>query len=341
MFDRSVTVRICFHRETLSPRTSLRHQRTGISKYSAFFGSFSAAPQMLNRWWIEKGAAIMFRKLRMNFTLLVSLAWLLTAFTPAEARQLAQHPHGHDCASAAEISLNSDVNATLLDTSDYAFYKIVLDQRGVLDVWIDPGVMDAWDMELRNSSCQVEPGAVGDESLLTRKWAGITVPHKGRFSWDPSAWTLDAGVYFVRIRRNPVRVFQDSFTFHTKFIPHYGHECITAEPIQLPGAIEGELLYAEDREVFRVTITHAGPIHAWTTGPLTTPKQPVLEVSAADCCSRPPLQISVGQTGIVTTALTPGEYYVAVKPWRPEYVGRFTFHVDFGGVFPITSALPH
>jgi hypothetical protein len=173
-------------------------------------------------------------QLRKKLIHLFFLALTSIAFdTTVHAAVPAQHPHGHDCATAGSITLNSDVVATLVDTEDYAFYRIDLPQRGLLDVWIDPGAMDAWDMQLLDSACRPVTGVIGDESLLTGQWAGITVPHKAMFSTDQSVWTLPAGAYFIRVRPNPVDVFQERFTFHTKFIPHYGHDCDTAAPLRL------------------------------------------------------------------------------------------------------------
>jgi hypothetical protein len=268
----------------------------------------------------------MFKK---NFILLFFLALISIGFAPiAHAGALPQHSHAHDCSTANQISLGSDVVATLVATDDYAVYRIALNERGLLDVSIDPGAMDAWDMELLDSSCQPVPEIIGDVSLLKGNWAEITVPHKDLlFPTTNSVWTLGSGVYFVRIRPNPVDVFQDQFTFHTTFIPHYGHDCATAEAIKLSNSIEGELLYAEDREVFRLTTTDTGQIHGWTTGPLT-PKQPVIELYFQDCSSGIEQQTS-DDRGIITTSLAPGTYYLSVEPQKPDQLGRFTLHIEF------------
>jgi hypothetical protein len=271
----------------------------------------------------------MFKHIRTKI-ILFSLALLSIASTPlAHAAAPGQHPLGKDCATARDISLNSDVTVTLPNTTDYAVYRMSLKQRGLLDVWIDGGTLDMWGMELLDSSCRRIPNVIADESLVTHRWAEITVPHKGMVSSDASIWTLAAGVYFVRIRPNPFGVFQARFTFHTKFIPHYGHDCDTAEPLKLPGLVRGELLYAGDREVFRVTTTETGRIHAWTTGPLVPPRQPVIKLIADRCSTGPELHVCNESTHLVTPILKPGTYYLSVEPGGPNYLGRFTLHVEF------------
>lgn len=271
----------------------------------------------------------MFNHIRTKI-ILFSLAFVSIAVTPvADAAAREQHTLGKDCATARDISLNSKVTATLANTTDYAVYRMSIKQRGLLDVWIDGGALDMWGMELLDSSCRRMPNVIADESLVTHRWAEITVPHRGMFSSEASIWTLGTGVYFVRIRPNPFGVFETRFTFHTKFLPHYGHDCDTAEPLTLPGLIRGELLYADDREVFRVTTTQTGRIHAWTTGPLMPPKQPLIKLIAANCSPKPELQTCNESTHLVTPTLSPGTHYLSVEPGRPNYLGRFTLHVEF------------
>jgi hypothetical protein len=268
----------------------------------------------------------MFKK---NCILLSFLGLILIGFAPmAHAGALPQHSHAHDCATASQISLDSDVVATLAGTDDYAVYRIALNERGLLDVSIDPGAFDAWSMQLLDSTCQPVPGIIGDVSLLTGNWAEIAVPHKDFFfPATKSVWTLGSGVFFVRIRPNPIDVFQNQFTFHTKFIPHYGHDCATAEAVKLSEAIEGELLYAEDREVFRLTTRDIGQIHGWTTGPLT---KPVIGLYFPDCSSGIEKQTSDERgTDIITTSLAPGTYYLSVEPQKPGQLGQFALHIEF------------
>src|SRR5262249_38480266 len=148
----------------------------------------------------------------------------------------------------------------------------------------------AWNMELLDSSCRPVPGVNADESLVTGQWAEITVPHEKMFSFERNVWTLPSGVYFVRILPNPVSVFQETFTFHTRFIPHYGHDCATADPVQLSGSVDGELLYAADREMFTMTTTEPGQIHVWMTGPLMPAKEPLIRLYSAGCFNGNPPQ---------------------------------------------------
>jgi hypothetical protein len=259
---------------------------------------------------------------------LTSISIGLPLIANAQIAVSGQHPHGHDCMSAGEISLNSDITALLMSSADFAFYRIVLPERGLLDVSVDPGAFDAWNTELLDSSCQPVDGTLSDNSLITGRWARITIPRKGMMSLEPSIWTLAPGSYFVRIKPSPVNVFREVFSFRTRFIPHYGHDCETAQPMKLPGTIDGQLLYGLDREVFRVTTAGTGLIRAWTTGPLDSGKAPLLRVFTANCSTETTQETRWEEPGVTTNVLAPGTYYISVEPLKPEYLGKFTLHLE-------------
>jgi hypothetical protein len=258
----------------------------------------------------------------------LTLLWIALTVVPVGAA-VPQHPHGRDCTTAREISLNSDVTSMLATTTDYVVYRLSLEQRGLLDVWVDAAAPNTWGMELLDSSCRLIANVIADVSLVSGRWAEITVPHRGLISSDASIWTLAPGAYFVRIRRNPFDAFQARLTFHTKFVPHYGHDCDTAEFLKIPGRIDGRMMYADDREVFRVTTTQTGRIHAWTTGPETARKEPLVKLSVANCSGKPELRVCNDTTRLVTPVLPPGTYYFSAEPRQPRYLGRYTLHVDF------------
>ena len=273
------------------------------------------------------------------FGLLTAVLMSLTLPVMAQAQLISagQHSHGHDCMSAGTIALNSDVTALLLNPDDYAFYQIVLPRRGLLDASIDPGAFDAWNMDLLDASCQPVDGAQSDNSLVTGKWARITVPHKSEFVKDAGLWTLAPGRYFIRIKPNPVDVFKESFNFRTKFTPHFGHDFETAEPAKLGGTIDGELLYGEDREVFRVTTTEMGLIRAWTGGPLEVPKEPVIYIYNSDGTKLDAPKAAGASNAVMTGLMMPGTYFISVEPWRPECLGKYTLHLDFVQTRPVFS----
>jgi len=68
-----------------------------------------------------------------------------------ESSALADTPHGRDCATAATIELNTEAGGTFADTEDRIVYRIVLERRGLLDVWTEAGNLDLWDAELLDS----------------------------------------------------------------------------------------------------------------------------------------------------------------------------------------------
>jgi hypothetical protein len=257
----------------------------------------------------------------------IFLLWALTG--PAPIARADTTPHGHDCNSATEIALNTDIRSALADKTDFAVYRMVLEQRGLIDVWTDPGSFDVSGMDLLDSSCKAVPGVFPGTSVITGQYSKITVPS---LNVNPaeSVWTLDPGVYFIRLHPNPARVFRKPFTIHNRFTPHYGHECKTAEPVEVTGVVDTALLYPQDQEMFRVTTETPGRIYAWITGPLAASKEPVISSYFPDC-SRAADRLLHDQSGTVTTVilLEPGTYYLSVEPGKPDALRSFTLHLEF------------
>jgi len=236
--------------------------------------------------------------------------------------------HGHDCSRASQIPLNSDTRAVLYDSADFAVYRMVLDERELLDVWTDPGSFSVWDVDLLDASCETVTGVSPGASVSTGEYSKITVP---TFNIKPkeNVWTLPAGVYYIRLHPDPVLRGCEPFIFYTKFVAHYGHDCASAQPIPASHAIDGALLYPTDREVFRATVNPPARIHAWTTGPQGRWSQPNIDLRFSNCSSAAELEFDdESPTGIVTMPLEVGTYYLAVEPYKQDFLGPFTLHVD-------------
>jgi hypothetical protein len=92
---------------------------------------------------------------------------------------------------------------------------------------------------------------------------------------------------------------------------------------------DGELLYPEDRQVFRVDVSQAGQLHAWISGSAEAPNQPYVDLLYANCSFSGEMQ-AYDETGmgIYSGTLVPGTYYLSVIP-EPHTLGPFTLHVDF------------
>jgi hypothetical protein len=269
----------------------------------------------------------MFYNLRTALISGFSLVLALAVSTPIAKADV--HPHGHDCTTATQINLNQDEQAVLVDSNDFAVYRIVLDRRGLIDVWTDPGSFDVWGIDLLNALCEPVPSVSAGTSVITGGYSKITIPtFKVRPAED--VWTLGPGVYFIRLHPDPGRVFQDAFTVHNKFTPHFGHDCATAEPIALSGATDGELLYAKDREVFRITTGTPGRLHVWTLGSFPPVDAPEVGLFFADCSSAIE-QVFEDETGagITNPLFKAGTYYVAVQPYESYSLGPFTLRVEF------------
>jgi hypothetical protein len=246
-----------------------------------------------------------------------------------ESSALADTPHGRDCATAATIELNTEAGGTFADTEDRIVYRIVLERRGLLDVWTEAGNLDLWDAELLDSSCNKVAGVGPGNSVVRNRYMRITVPHVN-LKPEENVWTLDAGVYFLRFSPDPVDVFGDPFVFHTSFTPHYGHDIRTAEYVSVPASVDGLLLYPEDREVFRVQLPYSGEIHAWTTGPNESAALPSISLSGPPIANETDLELNdTTWQPIQTSVLKPGDYYLSLEPMQPDLPGPFTLHVEF------------
>jgi hypothetical protein len=261
---------------------------------------------------------------------LIAMLWGVFALTASPATAAAADiSHGHDCLAAAEIGVNSDTRAVLFDSRDFALYRMVLDRRGLIDMWTDPGSFSVWDVDLLDSSCQLIPNVHAGKSFITRGYSKITVPS---FNIKPidTVWTLPAAVYFIRLNPDPVLKGGEPFVFHTKFVAHFGHDCATAEQLPVSGSIDGALLYADDREVFRVAVDPPARIHAWTTGPLGRWNQPDIILRFSDCSNASELELNdETPTGLLTVPLEVSTYYLSVEPFKQDFLGLFTLHVEF------------
>lgn len=260
---------------------------------------------------------------------LIVLLWTILALTFSVTSAIAADlTHGHDCSTATDIGLNSQTRVVLFDNTDFAVYRLVLHQRGLIDVFTDPGSFSVWDIDLLDAACQVVPAIFPATSLTTGKYSEITVPSLNIIPAQ-NVWTLPSGVYFIRLHPDPVLRHGDPFLVHIKFVAHYGHDCASAEPILPPGSIEGALLYTQDREVFRVAINPPAKIHVWTTGPEPA-NQPVVDLLHTDCVAAAELDVhEESEAGIFTRTLEVGTYYLAVEPFKNNLPGPFTLHVEF------------
>lgn len=269
----------------------------------------------------------MSKDIRIVLIAFFSAVLALTAF-PARVFP-ADIAHGHDCLTAGQIPVNGDTRAVLFNSSDSAVYRLVLDERGLLNVWTDPGSFSVWDVDLLDSSCELVPGVLPGTSVISAgQYSKISIPSLN-IKPNDSVWTLPAGVYYIRLHPDPVLKGGEPFVFHTKFVAHYGHDCATAEPVPASRSIDGAMLYPADREVFRVVVNPPARIHAWTTGPLGKWSQPDIDLRFSDCSSASELAFDdESPAGIVTMPLETGTYYLAVEPFEGDFLGPFTLHVD-------------
>jgi hypothetical protein len=242
--------------------------------------------------------------------------------------------HGRDCASASRIDLGGEATTSFADNSDRAVYKVVLEQRGLLDVWADPDALDIWAMTLLDSSCRPIRAINGGVSAISGNYARLTVPSTDILD-DKTVSTLGTGAYFIQINADPTEVFGETFTIHTRFAAHYGHDFATAEPMALNGSMNGELLYSGDAEVFKVVIKQRGELEATAIGAAKDPPQ--LAFYLKDCTSGVESLARQSATGIATVTLDPGAYYISVAAAGTNQLGRYALTVKFSLEAPMVD----
>jgi hypothetical protein len=264
----------------------------------------------------------MFKRNPTNLLVMLSLAALWLSITSVAAA--ADLSHARDCATAMLIKPGVEVETAFSNSADRAVYRIVLETRSVIDVVLKSGDASVGNAELLDSSCMPVRLAAG-RSAVTGKAAQITVP--------ATVWTLASGVYFVRFSPAPAGKFGMPFVFEAAVRPHFGHDCASAQPLTDNGSssasIRGELLYPEDRQVFKIVLAEPGQVRAFTTGPLEPPNQPYIDLLMADCSSGAEFQ-SFDETtmGITTSTLLPGIYFLTVIP-EPHTLGEYWITVSW------------
>jgi hypothetical protein len=254
---------------------------------------------------------------------ILALGTLWILLTPA-ASSAADLPHGRDCNTATAIQFGAKVETAFSNSGDRAVYRVVLNARGLLDVMMSDGDAHVGDVELLDSSCQPLRLGAGP-SMITGRISKLSIPSP--------VWTLGPGTYFVRLSPSSRAVWGARFGFEAAFRPHFGHDCATAEPVSASNSgsasIDGELLYPEDRQVFRIVVGEPSQIRAWTSGPLIPPNQPYVDLLMADCSSGAELQAFDSLTnGMATVTLLPGIYYLAIVP-EPHTLGTYTLTVEW------------
>ena len=249
------------------------------------------------------------RVLQRGFFLgLLALVWASTS----RAAWAVDVTPGRDCASASRIDTGVLQRGYLSGPADQAVYRVVLDQRSLMDVTVESGNLELRRVELLDSSC----------TPLQLRGSGNIL-----FSVPTPLWTLAPGVYFIRFAGVPAPLLGLPFTFQVNLTPHRGHDCVSAESLA-SGPNEGELVYPEDREVYKIELKYPGQIHAWTTGELQPPNEPYLDLMAPDCSTAIELQTNDDSYGVMTVTLSPGTYYLAVRP-EPHTLGKYALYVEF------------
>jgi hypothetical protein len=267
----------------------------------------------------------MIRRLYSVITAMLCFA-VIAATSVTDVHAAGVDDHARNCTSATTIELGGQATTAFTAAGDRAVYKVVLDKRGLLDVWVDPDSMDIWTMALLDSSCRPITAINGGTSVATGDYSQLTIPSTDLFGEEVVS-TLGPDTYFVEINADRIDVFGEAFTIHTRFTSHYGHECATAEPMALNSSMKGDLLYDGDREVFRIVTTELGEIHAIAT---SATELPAIEIFSSDCSNGSELlATNRDDVGIATSMLAPGVYFVSVSPTSSMPAGPYLLTVAF------------
>lgn len=116
----------------------------------------------------------------------------------------------------------------------------------------------------------------------------------------------------------------------------HGDDCDSATPLALGASADGEIESAGDRDFFRVEVTEAGTLSAFTTGSTDTVGT-LLDQSCA------PLIVDqdsgLDSNFSISAALSPGTYHVAVGHAQENGTGPYTLAVEFEALDPFEHVL--
>jgi hypothetical protein len=136
----------------------------------------------------------------------------------------------------------------------------------------------------------------------------------------------DVAVYRVALdHRGLIDVWTDPGSFTVWDIELLDASCVPAS-----GSVENAMLYADDREMYRIHISQPVRVHAFTTGPSETRTEPVVGLYFSDCSSGFDQEFADERgNGLVSSLLEPGTYYLSVEPFRGDLLTPFTLHMEY------------
>jgi hypothetical protein len=156
--------------------------------------------------------------------------------------------------------------------------------------------------------------------------------NSSRIAIPSPVWTLGPGVYFARFSPSKAAVKNAPFSFEIAFRPHFGHDCATAEPILSQGlssaSMKGELLYPEDRQVFRIVINEPWQDPGMDNRATRTTESTIRGPALRRLLERSRISIVRFEWHRHDNCNITGIYYLAIVP-EPHTLGSYTLELEW------------
>jgi hypothetical protein len=227
--------------------------------------------------------------------------------------------HGNSVGSATAIGTNSAVQGTINSGGDQDWFRVTLTAAGTLTVYTT-GLTDTFGRLLDGNGVEL---ASNDDAADTNFRISRTV---------------SAGTYYIAVRhysltgigRYGLRADFGVLTTNPGTDDH-GNSVGSATAIGTNSAVQGTINVGGDHDYFRVTLTAAGTLTAYTTGSTDTFGR-LLDGNGVELANND----DAADTNFrINRTVSAGTYYVAVSHYDPSGTGAYSLRADYvasGGV---------
>ncbi len=248
---------------------------------------------------------------------------LHTNFTPNAIALADDHNELPDTGTALSEGAGSAVAGNLSEAGDTDFFRITITQSGFLQV-LTTGTADTDGALFDSSGIQV---LADDDSGAS---SNFLLP-----------LAVTPGTYYARVRGyqgTATGAYSIYYTFTAGAVPddHLNTIATTSNPA-LPGTASGVLNFGGDVDVFRITVAGPGSLRASTQG-LTDTLGELWNANGdilrtADDASATNLNFDL------TTSVSPGTYYLAVRGYDFAITGAYTLNLAFTGTAAVSPVI--
>ncbi|MBM3852705.1 MAG: hypothetical protein FJ399_06075, partial [Verrucomicrobia bacterium] len=226
--------------------------------------------------------------------------------------------HGNTTAAATTVNLNSSTNGAINAAGDVDFFRIQVTEAGTLTAFTT-GSTDTVGI-LYNSSGAMIASNDDAQDLNFR-----------------IAQAVSAGTYFVSVRHfssgsTGAYVLRVEFTAGGSgggggggSSDDHGNTTATATSVNLPSTTNGAIGTAGDLDYFRVQVSAAGTLVAYTTGSTDTYGR-LLDSNGVELASN---DDTTDLNFRITRAVSAGTYFIEVRHYSPASTGAYALRVEF------------